>query len=296
MSYRKLLIIMSLVGIFTLGGCSKDNVLRSDPVNTTSSVHTEVSQHTKVIESKDKSEDTARQVGINQYHPVIYSIYDGATVLGGSKDGRWYFPECMRRKSLEELADGEERPYKVEHELLKGDEVFKVYSKNGYIGEVKAAGTPSYYEYVSTGDEVLTFPLESKFESYGPLVIGVNGEWDAMPRKLKNGDEKNTYKIDMDNDGKEEIIRRIDDKSNLPERVLFSSKLEIIKDDISIVVYSFESTFDGARDYNWSVLDLNGDGKYEVITEEEGHCCSFQVHNIENYKSEVIFRHYWGDV
>lgn len=138
----------------------------------------------------------------NTYHPIVI----GSVFMGGSLDGIW--------KGSDEVA-----------KEIKGNEEYSLYSLNQYLGT--APGSSIYYSDAS-GCELVNIEYDKDSTSN---VIGVQADWNPMPRKSTFNDFKNedymfviaeilkgyglkdipiiikqVIKTDLDDDGTDEII------------------------------------------------------------------------------------------
>ncbi len=272
--------------------------------NELKSMEYEVSQYKKVaiLEMKVNSEDMSNSTqdvnkigdtNVNQYHPVIIArkrsggSFSEAYVIGGSKDGKWYklsdfnFPE-----------DSFDKVY-VDIDLVKGGETYKLYSSEKLIATVKGE-KPTYMISAASGNQLLQVKMGS-LNIEDNFFIGVNGDWNALPRAL-NVIESNVYSVDLDNDGKEEILRLTETPSN--EANSSDSKdvqLTVEADGKSVIVG--QETVDGiyVSDYLVFAIDLNGDGKLEIIIAALGHNTSLAVIEFADGQFNEVLNFYNGD-
>lgn len=151
------------------------------------------------------------QDGISQFHPVVV----GGILIGGSYGGKWF---CANEFAQE----------------LTGEEIYKLYGLNAYIGETKGAKVvPETDQWHGPYAEFVD--LDHDFAD-GP-VIAMNGMWDGLPRKpvtqtgnddtykaIINGllEECNlydadieilqNYRIDFEGDGIDEVVLYAENK------------------------------------------------------------------------------------
>lgn len=170
-------------------------------------------------------QDTAiiYDTNINQFHPVIIARkhymggFSKAYVIGGSKDNNWY-----KLSDFNLPTDSFEKVY-VDVDLVKGNETYKIYSSKEFITTIRGE-KPTYQLSPANCRDLLQVKLES-LDINENFFVGVNGDWDALPRTL-NEIEENVYSVDLDKDGKEEILRLLEISSNEGD---FSEELKSIK-------------------------------------------------------------------
>lgn len=101
----------------------------------------------------------------------------------------------------------------------------------------------------------------NQFVPDGNFVIGYHGSWNALPRlpkRIGNG----IYELDIDNDGSNEIIT-VEFVSN--NRDIVRSRLYVESMNDKILVTEMEIMEEYLDTYTLYTLDLNGDGKMELI-------------------------------
>jgi hypothetical protein len=87
--------------------------------------------------------------------------------------------------------------------LLKGGEDYRFYDAKRYLTTVKGQRPVLSYSPAS-GNSYFDVKL-ARFSAKAQMVIGINGEWDALPRRPRwvNGRRAT---VDLDNDGNEETL------------------------------------------------------------------------------------------
>ena len=208
-------------------------------------------------------------------HPIVWA--SGGVLLGGSIDGKWVDDKAMSR-------------------LVKGGERYHLYTLTGKLGEA-AGGKPEFEE------QSRTFYVHVKPEPRPESdVIGVCGDWEALPRKPKiMATKQKVYqdavrslltqkglasapvnitqilRVDLEGDGVEEVLvsathPRSDYLSFSNEKNDYSFVMlrKIVKGKVETIVlegefYPKKGETTPNRHLVCGVLDLNGDGKLEVL-------------------------------
>ncbi|MCX7749068.1 MAG: hypothetical protein N2645_19585 [Clostridia bacterium] len=247
------------------------------------------------------------QMVVNKYHPIFF-IYSKnneskqtAHMLGGSKDGKWYKVTDFNKKGKytkdQDFFRGEVKDNYVEVDLVNGGETFNLYGAVGRLTQVQG-GKPKFMISPASGEEDLSFDLDLiKKED---LVIGVNGEWNAYPRvpKFLNGNERIT--VDLDGDGKDEILSIHKSKPAVEEKRdtgLGQVDITFTVEQNSKKILIQKVAVDGIYVSTFKVmtLDLSGDGKMEVVTMEAGHNTTVSVYALEDGKTQRVLDYYEGD-
>ncbi|MDF2521415.1 MAG: hypothetical protein K0R84_2043 [Clostridia bacterium] len=211
----------------------------------------------------------------NDYHPVAFTVknwgseeFSELIVLGGSSEDKWYrvteFNIEIDGKSYSKqdfLENDKLNGSEVDIDLVKGGESFKLYSGSKMVSEAKSDKKPSLYVSQASAQESLMLDI-TPFEAEPGFLIGVSGDWEVQPRPLKVIEENKQYSVDMDGDGKEEIIQL---KEKASEEML---ELYLIHGSYDTLIQ--EIAYVKAEDVNVLTLDLNGDGSLELITQHGG--------------------------
>lgn len=239
------------------------------------------------------SNNLDKQAYINDFHPIVFvpiskgDVPKNAFVLGGSKNNKWYKISDFK---LPSDTDGMKN---IDIDLVKGSEEYKFYSPqkllNSFVG-----GKPLFYISQSSGNSILQVNVDSLNvdENY---IVGVNGNWNALPR-LPKEIEKGVYSVDLDNDGKEEILR-ISQSPSTDKNYTNAKDVKFSVETYGKSIQVGQDIIDGTyvSDYKVFTLDLNGDGKLEIITASVGHNLSITVKNFESGRISELFRFYIGD-
>lgn len=310
--------------VFILGtlflGCSKKKENIVTPANNVSPATSNTQKHndeTPQVTPVKKNDFVA-----NPYHPIIIEwkdekgIFSCGSLLGGSKDGKWleienfkvnYNGKLMSKEEYNEAImeesskTGKEIKNWGKIDLLKGNETFRFYSDKSLIASVKAKDSGSYCQW-STGDLMVNAYTDS-FQSEQDLLIGINGDWNALPRVMTASSDKNTFEVDLDCDGKEELVK-IQDFIPKKEFGEFGKRIILVKDGNSMLVS--EIVFDDSYFKNEDkdklelikimALDLNGDGRLEIITKVSyGYGVSITAYEIKDNKIKPVLGYYDGD-
>jgi len=211
-------------------------------------------------------------------HPIVDA--EIGCLLGGTVEGSWRSEEEMRPK-------------------VRGGERYRLYSLTGRLGQ--AVGSAVRLEPPGETHVVTLSPSPEKPEG----VVGVCGEWDALPRSVKQqSTSQKVYqdavreilrtrglpvapvgltqvlRVDLEGDGKEEVLlsattpksgypgvtRRKGDYSFVALRSIVNGKVQT-----SILKGGFclkDEGFESGCPYEYrvlAVLDLDGDGVMEVL-------------------------------
>jgi len=111
--------------------------------------------------------------------------------------------------------------------------------------------------------------------SNSTLLIGINGDWNAllhMPKRI----DSNTYSVNLDSAHKNEIVKIKKDlaKSKVYLMIHEDGKNTIIDNDC----------FYQGEDLKIFFLDINGDGKLEIITYTSGCAGGIGVYSYDHGK------------
>lgn len=222
------------------------------------------------------------------YKPVIVLPYgnemERGYVMGGSKGSQWIdvFQLKIPKTDVEK---------EVDIDLVRGGEVYKFYSAGKLIGEGKGS-KPVYTVSEGSGSEVLYVNIKPFPQVKEDLVIGINGDWNAvpsMPRKQtdnldiylspvinatgfdKAASIKDVTLVDIDGDGAEEAIVNVvsSPSGSSPDGVENKSLVVLEKKVNGEVKYiKLHESYFNITPYAY---DLNGDGKMEIVLEGSAH-------------------------
>lgn len=304
-----LLIITAIAISILLIGCQSKQTENSDA----SQDHLEVNldsnkneSNAEQTENPDASQDhldvnldnDKNASNINDYHPILLAFKDKndsfskGIVLGGFKDKKWFAP-----KDFNIPIDFFKEAY-FDIDLVKGGETYKFYTKEKYITS-REGEKPTLRISESSGSVILKVKFEP-FHADDNLLIGVNGDWSALPRVLELTSDNNSYSIDLEGDEKLETIscEKIKIKQenyNGQEYLLDGVKLTLNKNDQKILID--EITVDGEYTSNYEILtlDLNNDNKLEVLIYTKGHNYGVIVYEFDGVKFNKVVYFYDGD-
>ncbi|MGE5327888.1 MAG: hypothetical protein ACM3KR_00065 [Deltaproteobacteria bacterium] len=266
----------------------------------------------KEPKTTSKEQKAISDFNTSLYHPIFIewgndenSINHGY-ILGGSKDGKWYSLEDFDVKYKDKITKSKdfnvycEKTDGAENDLLKGNEDYKIYSDNKFINTTR--GIKQYISRWESSGELYQEVEVKPFKAKEGLVIAVNGEWNALPRVPDVFSDRTEYVIDIDNDEKNELIK-IEKKNTGKVEEGNGYKIEekkvtsyIEKDGKKITIHD-NLLLDGIyeADYKVYTMDLNGDGKLEIVTEVDGHNTSISVFEMKDGKVVPVFGYYMGD-
>lgn len=258
---------------------------------------------------------------IGKYHPVIA----GGFLLGGSDGDRWLNPNG--------LIYSWEYPEPSEIEKsIQGNEIYKIYNLEGYIGDgIGGKVIPHDEDWKGSYTEHVDIKHSVKNENF----VAVNCDWDCMPRKpvalspdseiytnivkgvlSENGLDDvpieilQIYRVDLDGDAIDEVILYAEHSDSnwrfgvlegtyslLLLRKVVDGEVENIILDIDINKQAITDDFYKRR-YIFAVngiLDLNGDGKLELITSgQEYEGIWYYVYEIAEDGANLVMGNGWG--
>lgn len=182
------------------------------------------------------------------YNPIILSSSElGSSdfqgyLFGGFSDSNWYTINDFEVVSVDD---------KMTVDLVKGDELYRIYDINGFVGELSDK-YPSYGTYYSAGYEEYSFNYDMKDYGEHDLLFGISCDWDPMPRTPEFSADGNKMYLDIDGDSVEEVFERRLNNNDFYEWYLVDEY-----EDISVTNESGFSRFIFA--------DLNDDNVLEMI-------------------------------
>lgn len=236
---------------------------------------------------------------INPYHPIVFSykgennVHAKATFLGASKDGKWFKIEdfgvkCNGKDVFPQnfLDDDSLQNATVDIETMKGKETFKFYSSVRVISEaLKITAKPTFFVSPASCQLFLDIKLPSLNEEER-FIIGVNGEWNALPRVPKLLQDKKSFSVDVDGDGKDETIRVTESKTSSEGTHNTNAKIELEKNGKKILIE--DAKYLDPKAYSVWAVDLNGDGKLEIIIENTGAAGGIIAYEITGDKVNMV--------
>jgi len=301
--YLVILSIVLIIGIITLENVkekSNSAELKEEPIKPINTVSDNNLHTTNQIDESSE---------INEYHPIVFAfkdeegIFSKAEVLGGSKDGEWFsitdFNIEGKYVSDEDFYGEPIDANYVDIDLVKGGEIYKFYSQNKCIAKRKGM-KPTLTIPPINGEKILTIENEP-FEANEDFAIGINGQWNPLPRVAKALFGENIYSVDIDNDGKDETLRieewKTEDKNIIEDTSIDEIEVDIIiqKNGTNIMVRKILVDGIYIESYDVLLLDINGDNKLEILTVERGHNTCVYAYELDGDKVNKVLRYYNGD-
>ncbi|MCT4594222.1 MAG: hypothetical protein N4A57_08145 [Anaeromicrobium sp.] len=237
--------------------------------------------------------DKSGKNAINEFHPIVFAfkdkdgVFSKAHVLGGSKDGNWYSIYDFKMPT-----DFIEEDY-VHTQLVRGGEKYRFYFKGEEIGKV-TGDNPTLYISQASGESILSVKIPTIIENRGDFIIGINGDWNGVPRKIEELHVDKSYLVDLDNDGKNEKVYMEEIQSPDKEKAK-KFQLYMEKEGNSIFVEDISSDMIYSNEYRVYFADLNGDSKMEVITVSIGHYMNVTIYELDNLRIKSVLNFYEGD-
>jgi hypothetical protein len=244
---------------------------------------------------------------ISAYHPVLIAFPDsekggaiiGGSALGGSKGGKWFafdkLPMKAKLKGDGFMSASEEEQARnfVTTPLLKGGEDYRFYDTKRYLKTVKGQRPLLSYSPAS-GNSTFDVKLARFSATKAQMVIGINGEWDALPRRPRwvNGRRAT---VDLDNDGSEETISIVDAKKVQHGETTTEVKIWVQRGKKRVLAETIELDGTYASSYELHLIDLDGDGKLELVTGSFGHNVSVTAKAFTGSAFQPVFHYYMGD-
>lgn len=227
------------------------------------------------------------------YNPIIISVrnfetgkLEGGIVVGGSVNNQWVevddfvLPNQGSKAYLEEF----------DIDLVKGRENYKIFADNSYLGSV-VGGKPSYSYTPSSGTHTIEIEFIRQLDIRENVAIGIDCNWNVLPRTPEILENNNGYSIDLDNDGIYEIFKVVSENEGSGYRDYIFQK-----NDIETI--NFASSFVDIANNIWSKIlfaDLNGDDKLEIIIISMGHERSIGIYEYKDGLIEEVLEYYEGD-
>ena len=224
-------------------------------------------------------------LNINSYHPIVFATnyndentISNANVIGGSNNGKWFDVEDFdircegKAVTIDDFFSSSDLQGKeVYIPLVNGNESFKFYSFNKLIAETKVENKlPKMSVSEASCQEFIDVEVRP-FKTDEDLLIGINGDWNPLPSLPKAIDGQYAFSVDMDGDGEDEVVKIVgenekvlDDNGDIIPGMI-KKNIVIEKGDQNTVIENFLYQ-DSSENFEFFVLDLNGDGKLEVVT------------------------------
>jgi hypothetical protein len=239
----------------------------------------------------------------NPYHPIMIAWknnsgdFSQGNVIGGSRGSKWFRLESFNVTYKGKLLKPEtfQKNFSISDnknygriDLVKGNEIFRFYSSNKRITTAKAQRCGLYTQW-STGDEMLGVDFEP-FKADENFLVGINGNWNAIPNMMKPLD-KNTYTVDIDHDGRNEILSMTEIGRGDSGSIL---SFTVEKQGYKILLSKDENT--SAKYCSMYAFDLNGDRKSEILLKITfGYGVLVKVFEVSNTKVTQVLSFYDGD-
>ena len=225
----------------------------------------------------EKSSEIATQSFIqNEMRPIVFVTHEGLFLLGGFSNNQWIKVQNIKFDELSEARNTFKQVMNVDINLLKGDETFNFYSKQEFVSQISVNSRPYYYSSPASGEDFYAVPTDVNIP-YENLTIGINGDWEAMPREVQLIDNSFIFDTDGNND-KAKISLANGNNDDEKVEVLMEYKSQVFK-IIELQTSNIPQIYECI-----SILDLNGDGRFEIIildTSTSGGIFVWDINDIE---------------
>jgi hypothetical protein len=249
---------------------------------------------------------SAAAMVIGDYHPILIafgadrgsrSIRQGSA-LGGSRGGKWFGIGALPMKArliddgYSSASEKEQARNFVTTPLLKGGEDYRFYNAKQYLATVKGQRPLLSYSPAS-GNRYFGVKL-ARLSASGRMVIGISGEWDAVPRRPRWANRRRGT-VDLDNDGSEETLTIGEAKLVREGEAMTQVKVWVQRGKKRILADSIEvdGTYTDSYELHW--IDLDGDGKLELVTATFGHNTSVTAKVFTGSAFKPVLSYYMGD-
>lgn len=210
----------------------------------------------------------------NDHNPVVYVDYYGLCLLGGYYNNQWISVDKIEFNGLSKARKSYKKISNVDIGVFKGNETFHFYSDEKLIKQASADQKPYFYTSPASTQDFYISPTKTGL-SYKKLTVGINGEWNGIPREVKR--VGNSYEFDPNGDGNTAKLffdQRAKYKIDL--------RLEYLSQLFTVQTLSFSEIPDISDCV--LVLDSNGDGKFEMIVQERSTSGGIFLYTIHNNK------------
>jgi hypothetical protein len=245
-------------------------------------------------------------------HPAFFSFGDReAHILGGSVQSKWRKVSDYRLKGKYTTADdflsnrmgNESAGFKnfVELELIGGGETYQLLRCAAGIcasaGSVKG-GKAIYFFAAASGSHHLDIETDPIPADKSAFFIGLQADWNPLPRSVQRSGPSNVS-IDLDGDGSVETVI-----VTAPRAAAAPARPDAPKGKLTIAVQRgaarstvVETELDDVYSsvWNYGVVDLNGDGKLEIVQVSSGHNTAVGVYEPGTAQSQAVLDWYMGD-
>lgn len=180
---------------------------------------------------------------------------------------------------------------------IREDSAYQIYSKTVLLGKQKAQ--KATYIVDGYANKILTFKFKS-IKNKSDFVIGIGGRWNPFPRKSKVLAPKDVYSLDLEGDGEQVNIRLERGQVALKdsdEKTYYKPGVKTYLERKGEKVLIEEFPVDGidAGEYYVLPIDLNGDGRMELLRVAEDHNTSIAAYEFEDNKFTMVLQYYVGD-
>jgi len=235
----------------------------------------------------------------NQYHPVVLAFKDPegqfsrVVVLGGSKDGKWYsindFKMAGKYIAFADFPYNEGQDFRnyVDLDLVKGNEVYNFYARRKLAGKSKGE-KPILSVPQSAPKKILEVKIDT-LKADDDFLIGINGGWNGLPRVPTFFSGLNGCTVDLESDGIEETVYSQIISGNL--------KVFLEKNGGGILIKEVpKELVDVMQTPKIRVLDINGDGKLEIIIVlKNSYETTVEAYQYVNNTLEKVLSYYVGE-
>lgn len=257
---------------------------------------------TPKVEEKNSDPAVEEKTTGNPYHPIAFSqrYFEGAdftksVIIGGSKDGKWYTVDDFEiqgkyttPEDFQQVIEGENY---VTLDLIKEKDSLKFYTKESLVGEIKAM-KPTLMIPGSTMERVITAEIPP-LQSSEDILMGIDADWDAAPRKQNRKDTEKGYIIDFIGN-KNPVSCHVTKNSNLDGTTEIQVSLELDNTLFPAGTYYISDT--PSCNFEVFLMDLNGDTQEEVVIySTTGHNTSVSVYETKPGKPVEVLSFYNGD-
>ena len=242
-----------------------------------------------------------KSFGTSAYCPVLFARFweesNMMFLLGGFKDGTWYTHKTLPITVQGETVDLKNPPLPQNDEmlvcstpLLSPGTTFALYTSEGQEKEPVACRQLGFsFMHVSKEtmidvllDRNLSRPVEK-------LLIGVNGEWNALLAPTTRTDKEGllTFAADLDARGNTaEVALKLTEKDE--SLLVYEGSVRVggrevrLSDPMSVYV-------EKVQDIEAFFLDLNGDGRMEFVLYAGGPACSIEAYDLTEDAATSVF-------
>ena len=226
------------------------------------------------------------------FHPIVIAP---DLLLGGVADHRWValdeLPKIYRGKPVK--AECDSTKHRLDLGGIKGGETYRLFTATAAVG----TGTGSWISYNCDGAANDNFNLDIKPASRvgKAWLYAVGGDWNLLPRVAKK--VKGRYVVDVDGDGKEEVLRvttkGVKAEPGEPPASVVTYTLEMNGKKLRLNKDELDGTY--SSDSAVAILDLNGDGVLDFLFTTSGANLSILVIDVSSGKARKVLGFYAGD-